>query len=182
MASASAGCCCKASSPVLLCGQLMGCVASVGADGRSRPGQGRTLVGPRGRPSTRLVASNERARRSFSTKGVPRSRTCRYGGWGYLFELWPLEQGRLCPTARALLPAVCAALWLLCAPGCTRCPAARAPWWLFVCVCARLWLVCVVTVTVRLYSSTVAVVRGGDAALAYLGLTFNPNPFLTPSP
>jgi len=63
---------------VLLCGQLMGCVASVGADGCSRPGQRRTLVGPRGRPSTRLVASNERARRSFSTKGVPRSRTCRY--------------------------------------------------------------------------------------------------------
>jgi len=40
---------------------------------------------------------------------------------------------------------------------------------LCVCVCARLWLVCVVVtvLTVRLYSSTVAVVRGGDAALAH---------------
>ena len=86
--------------------------------GRSLKAWPRTDAGGTTRPGLdRLVASNERARRSFSTKGVPRSRTCRYGGWGYLFELWPLEQGRLCPTARALLPAVCAALWLFCAPA-----------------------------------------------------------------
>jgi len=92
-------------------------------------------VGRRGRPSTRLVALNERARRSFSTKGVPRSLTCRYGGWGYLFELWPLEQGWLYPVARALLPAVCAALWLFCAPAAAL--GALRPAHLGDCLCVR---------------------------------------------